>query len=121
MALQLPESDDANGLLLHALAQWVSENPDSAKQWALALPPGPLREHSLSTVATVLADQDGEGAAQFAEDNISAGPDLDRAVIAIIQRWAQASLAGASAWVQSFPDSPVRDQAVQTLVMIDEP
>ncbi len=121
ISLQLPDSDTADGLLLHALAQWASENPDQSTQWALQLPPGPLREQSLSTVATVLADQDGEGAAQFAVDNISPGPDLDRAVIAIVQRWSQANLAGAATWVQSFPDSPVRDQAVQNLVIMAAP
>jgi hypothetical protein len=121
IALQLPDSANAEGLLLHALAQWASENPDSAKQWALALPPGQLREQSFTTLATALANQDGAGAAQFAMDNLSAGPDLDRAVIAIVQRWSQANLVDAATWVQSFPDSPIRNQAVQSLVMVDAP
>ena len=96
---------------------WIQRQ---SQQLALALPPGPLRDQAMSTVATVQAKQDGQGAARFAVDNISPGPNLDRAVIGVVQLWGQNSLTDAAAWVESFPDSPIRDQAVQSLVMIGE-
>jgi len=119
IAAQLPANDEANGLLLHALAQYASADPGQSQQLALALPPGPIREQALSTVATVQARQDGAGAAQFAVDNIAPGPALDRAIMGVVQLWGQASVPDASAWVQSFPVSPIREQALQSLGTMD--
>lgn len=119
IATQLPASDNANGMLLHALAQYASADPGQSQQLALALPPGPFRELALSTVATVQARQDGAGAALFAVENIPPGPGLDRAIIGVVQLWGQSSTADASAWVQSFPISPIRDQALQSLGLMD--
>ncbi len=118
IAAQLPASEYSNGLMIHALAQYASADPGQSQQLAISLPPGSVREQALATVATVLAQQDGAGAARFALENISGGPDFDRAVIGVVQLWGQNNLADASAWVRSFPDSPVRDQAVQSLGLI---
>jgi len=118
IATQLPAGDNADSLLLHSLAQYASADPAQSQQLALSLPQGPLRDQALSTVATVQARQDGAGAAQFAVQNISPGPGLDNAVIGVVQLWAQTDLTGAALWVQSFPVSPIRDQAVQSLDMI---
>lgn len=118
IATQLPASDHADSLLLHSLAQYASADPAQSQQLALALPPGSLRDQALSTVVTVQAKQDGAGAAQFAVENISPGSGLDQAVIGVVQLWAQSNFYDASFWVQSFPDSPIRDQAVQSLGMI---
>jgi len=119
IATQLPASDSANGLFLHALSQCASADPGTSRQLALALAPGPLRDQALTIVATVQAKEDGDGAARFAVENISPGPDLDRAVMGVVQLWAQNDLPDVSAWVQTFPDSPIRDQAVQSLGMFD--
>ncbi len=118
IASQLPASDHTDGLLLHSLAQYASSDPQQSQQLALSLRQGPLRDEALSTVATVQAKQDGAGAAQFAVQNISPGPGLDRAVIGVIQLWAQNDLASTAFWVQSFPASPIRNQAVESLDMI---
>lgn len=118
IATQLPASDYANGLLLHSLAQYASTDLAQSQQLALSLPQGSLRDQTLSTVAIVQARQDGAGAASFAVENIPPGPGLDRAVIGIIQLWGQNSFTAASAWVQSFPDSTLYDQAAQSLGMV---
>jgi hypothetical protein len=119
IATQLPASDYASGLFLHALSQYASADAGGSRQLALALPPGSLRDQALTMVATVQAKDDGEGAARFAVENISPGPDLDRAVMGVVQLWAQNDLPDVSAWVQTFPDSPIRDQAAQSLGMFD--
>jgi len=115
IATQLPASDYADSLLLHALAQFSSADPGQSQQLALSLPEGSLRDQALSTVATVQARQDGAGAAQFAVEYIPPGAGLDRAVIGVVQLWAQNNLTDAAFWVQSFPASPIRDLAVQSL------
>lgn len=121
VATQLPASDYANGLLLHSLAQYTLVDPGQSQQLALSLPIGPLRDQALTTVATAQARQDGNGAAQFAVDNISPGHTLDNAVIGIVQLWGQNDFASAAGWVQSFPESPLRYQAVQSLGVIGAP
>ncbi len=115
IATQLPASDYANGLLIHSLAQYVSVDAQQSQQLALSLPAGSLRDHALMTVATVQARQDGVGAAQFAVENISPGPNLDAAVMGVVQLWGQNDFGAASAWVQSFPESPLQIQAMQSL------
>jgi hypothetical protein len=116
---QLPASDNGDNLLLHSLAQYASVDPAQSQQLALALPQGSLRDQAVSTVATVQAKQDGEGAARFVAENVSTGPGLDSAVIGVVQLWGQTSFADASAWVLSFPDLPIRYQAMQSLGMMD--
>ena len=118
IATQLPAGDNTDSLLLHSLAQYASADPAQSQQLALSLPYGPLREQALSTVATVQARQDGAGAAQFAVQNISPGANLDSAVIGVVQLWAQNDPMGAAFWIQSFPASPIRDQAAQSFDMI---
>ena len=118
IATQLPNSDYANGLLLHALAQYTSVDPEESQRLVLTLPQGSLRDQALTIVATVQARQDGVGAARFAVENISPGLDLDRAIMGVVQLWGQNSLTDASAWVQNFPASPVRDNAIHNLYMI---
>jgi hypothetical protein len=118
IATQLPAGENSDALLLHALAQYASANPGQSQQLALALPLGPLRDQVLTTMATVQAKQDGESAARFAVENIPPGPVLDRAVIGVVQLWGQNNFNGAAAWVQSFPASDIRDQAVQSLIMV---
>ena len=115
IATQLPAGENADALLLHALAQFASMDPSQSQQLALSLPAGPLRDRALATVATVQASQDGPGAARFAVENIPPGPDLERAVMGVVQLWGQNNLADTSSWVESFPNSPLRDQAVQNL------
>ena len=115
IAAQLPADENSDALLLHALAQYASADPGQSQQLALSLPPGQMRDRVLSTMATVQAKQDGAQAARFAVENISPGPELDRAIIGIVQIWGKGNPTEASAWVQSLPDSPVRTQAIQIL------
>jgi hypothetical protein len=115
IATQLPVDENSDALLLHAFAQYASADPSQSQQLALSLPSGSMRSRVLATMATVQAKQDGAQAAKFAIDNIPPGPELDRAVIGIVQIWAKKNFTQASAWVESFPDSVIRDQAMQSL------
>jgi hypothetical protein len=121
ISTQLPAGTETDGLVLHSLAQFTSVDPANSQQLALSLPTGPLRDDAMVTVATVQAKQDGLGAAQFVAGNIPPGPALDRAVIGVVQLWSQNDLPDASAWVLSFDDSPLRDQASQSLQVAGAP
>jgi hypothetical protein len=115
LAVELPASDARDGLLLHALRQWTSLEPESSQHWALQLSPGPLREQALAAVATVMANQDGERAARFVAEWVRPGPEQDRAVIGIIQRWAQMDYDQTKAWVELFPQTPLRHTALAVM------
>ncbi len=118
IAAQLPASDYANELLIHSMAQYASADPEQSAQLALSLPEGSLRDRTVSSVATILAKQDGGAAASFAVNNIPPGPELDRAVVGVVQLWSQDNVSGSQAWVYSLPDSFIRDQLLQSLGII---
>lgn len=88
LAVELPADDACDGLLLHALRQWALQKPEQSQSWVLQIAPSPLREQALAAVATDRASQDGDSAARFAVENVLPGPELDRAIIGIVQRWA---------------------------------
>jgi len=121
LAAQLPASESSDNLLVHTLTQYAAVNPSQSQQLALALPVGPLRDQAIANVATVQARQDGAAAARFAVENLPAGGELDRAVIGIVQLWGQGDLTDTVAWVMSFPNSPLRDQAGQILTQFSKP
>ena len=115
LAVELPASGARDGILLHALHQWAGQDAATSQNWVLQLSLGPLREQALAAVATVMANQDGERAARFAVEQLMPGPEQDRAVIGIIQRWAQLDYDPAAAWVASFPQTPLRENAIAVL------
>ncbi len=115
IATQLPVDENSDALLLHAFAQYASADSSQSQQLALSLPLGLMRNRVLATMSTVQAKQDSAQAAKFAVDNIPPGPELDRAVISIVQIWAKKNFTQASAWVDSFPDSAIRNLAMQSL------
>lgn len=115
LAVELPASGSRDGILLHALHQWAGQDAETSQNWTLQLSLGPLREQALAAVATVMANQNGESAARFAVGQLLPGPEQDRAVIGIIQRWAQLDYDPAAAWVASFPQTPLRENAIAVL------
>lgn len=115
LAVALPASGSRDGILLHALHQWAGQDAETSQNWTLQLSLGPLREQALAAVATVMANQNGESAARFAVGQLLPGPEQDRAVIGIIQRWAQLDYDPAAAWVASFPQTPLRENAIAVL------
>ena len=115
LAGKLLPSDARDRLVLHALSQWANRDPDTAEQWSLQLPAGRLREQAVATVAIALSTQAPERGAQFAREHIQGRAELDRAVVSVVQRWAQADHARATAWVEHFPRSPLQAAARHAL------
>ena len=115
IAAQLPANEDSDALLLHALAQYASADPAQSQQLALSLPAGQMRDRVLSTMATIQAKQDGAQAAKFAIENVSPGPELERAVVGIVQIWGRSNPSEASAWVQTLSDPTLRERAMAVM------
>lgn len=118
VALQLPSDRHRDELLAHAAGQWAAQDPVAAAEWSGKIPDASLRGRFVSIFATAWAEHDAPAAATLAVTSLPAGELQDRAVTAIVQRWAQQSPDAAARWVQQFPAIPIRDVAVQNLVSI---
>jgi hypothetical protein len=118
VASALPPGPKRDDLLVHAVSQWAAGNSAVAADWAAQVPDVNLRERLLATVAVSSAEKDGAAAATLAVRTIGAGDEQDRAVVSILQRWAQNSPSAAASWVAQWPDTPARDAATQNLLAL---
>lgn len=114
----LPPTTGSDELILHALRQWGAANPAAAHAWLQEWPASELRVRAFTDLAAATAERDPMLAAQIAATQTVAGPQQDRAVIGVVQRWAQTDLSATVAWVEAFPAIPLRDQAIEILAGI---
>lgn len=121
LALQLvigsAPGPDRDGLLVHAVSQWAGADSRAAWEWASRVPDASLRDQLLASVAVASAEQDAEAAAGLVAGSLPAGPEQQRAAVAVAQRWARKSPRDAASWAVRFPDS-VRAYAVQNVVTV---
>jgi len=117
LASKLPVTDSRDAMLLHALRQELPQDSDLIREWAAQLPPGAFREQALAAVAISIPD--GPTAARLVAEQMAPGPERDRALIGVIQRWAQVDYDRTAAWVAGFPATPLRRTALTTLASVD--
>jgi hypothetical protein len=115
---ELPPSAERDDSLVHALSQWAGTDAAAAIGWAEKVPDLNLRQRLLGAAAMAAASQDGPVAAKLVTSDLLQGAEQDRAMVAVVQRWAQRSPGAAAAWLTQFPDSQPRDAAVQHLVSV---
>ncbi len=113
LAVELSPTAERDALILHGARQWAAADAGAARTWLLQWPESELQHHALADFAMVLAGQDGDAGARFAIEHPAAGLSFERAIIGVIERWSQYDLPAAQAWIETFPESPLRDQAVQ--------
>ncbi len=118
VASALPPGPQRDDLLVHAVSQWAVGDPAVAADWAAEVPNVKLRERLLAAVAVSSAETDGAAAATLAAKSLGAGDEQDRAVVAVVQRWAQNSPNATASWIAQWPDTPTRDAAAQNLVAL---
>jgi hypothetical protein len=113
----LPLGTDRDNLLIHAIRQWGSIDAPGANHWVQQIQNDSLRQRLQGEIAVSLATKDATGAGAMAA-NLSPGPDQDRVVVEVVQRWAQTAPASAGAWIVAFPDTSLRQTALEALVGI---
>jgi hypothetical protein len=118
IAAELGPSSERDEFLAYAAGQWAGADADSAVAWARSVADAVLRQQVLAGVSVAVAAQNPVGAATLAATLLEPGEQQQRAVVSIVQRWAQHSAAEAAAWVQGFQDGPARAAAVKELVAI---
>lgn len=101
--------------LANLTAQWAQKDLPTAREWALAKPEGDEKNDLLARVAYVWASTDPKNAAHLVVEKMSPGNAQTEAAISVLHQWALRDLEGARAWVELFPDSDLRDRAINEL------
>jgi hypothetical protein len=114
----LPPGPQRDDLLVHAISQWAAGDSAVAADWAKKVPDVSLRERLLAAVAVSSAEKEGAAAATLAVNDLVTGEEQNRAVVSIVQRWAQNSPSAVASWVAQWPDTPARDAATQNLLAL---
>jgi len=70
----------------------------------------------MARLAYVQSQTDPASGARLAVKEIAAGSVQDEAVISVVHQWALRDLAGAQAWVNKFPEGPIRVRASTELI-----
>jgi hypothetical protein len=121
LAESLPPNAERGTLVVYAVSQWAAADPTAATAWAENVADANLRQRLVAAVAVALAKQDGAAAARLAASAIAPGEEQDRAVVAIVQRWAQTAPRDALSWIRQFPNPSLRQAALQSIVALETP
>ncbi len=115
---QMTASAERDQFLAFATSQWAATDASEALAWARQVPDDQLRQRLLAEVVVAAADSNPQGAAVWAVESMNPGPAQDRAVVAVVQRWAQQAPSQAAEWVAQFPDGQAGRSAIRSLVEI---
>ena len=118
LAVELPSSPKGDELIRYAALQWAARDPQAAAEWASRIDNASLREGVLANVATAWAEQDPAAAADLALEEMSPGRRQDNAIVAIVQRSVQQDPPLTAEWVCAFPETPMKEAAMDNLVSI---
>lgn len=118
LASQMTASAERDQLLGFATSQWAATEASEALAWAKQVPDEQLRQRLLAEVVVAAADSNPQGAAVWAVESMDPGPAQDRAVVAVVQRWAQQAPVQAAEWVAQFPDGQAGRSAIRSLLEI---
>jgi len=108
--------DDRPGAVLENLVQqWASADVSSALAWAKDQPAGEQRDALITRAAMALSRVNPSDAAALVADEVSPGATQDEAVVMVVQQWGNQDLVAAAGWVSNFPDTPLRERALEEL------
>jgi hypothetical protein len=116
LAGTLGEGEGRNHLTLFALKQWAGTDSTSAIEWAGKLEQSPLRNQAFADIAVGMSEKDPVAAGKLAIEKLEPGEDQGRAVVSIVQRWAQTDPSQAAQWVGQFPKGELQNAALENLV-----
>lgn len=114
---RMQPSPERDAGLVHAVCQWADIEPAEALNWVRENPPGELREKLAAAATTAIAEHDPIAAADFVATEMNDGVARNHAAVAVIQRWAQTDPTGARQWVEQFPPSFTRDDALREIAV----
>jgi hypothetical protein len=118
LAVELPPGEVRDELLKRGAAEWALADADAAIDWARGVEDTALRTMVLSSAATAWSERDPRAAATLAVEELEVGRLQADAVVAIAQRWVQTDPEGAKAWVEQFPEGPLKEAAKASIEAI---
>lgn len=116
----MPEGEPRNRLASHLTAEWATRDQDSALVWAMSRSEENERNEALYGWIIATGEHDPARAGTMAADEITPGAAQNRAVISVVQRWTPKDLAAATAWVESFPEGDLKNDAMDALRAVRE-
>ena len=113
--------DNVPNLALEGLVQqWAEINLSAALAWTLARPQSGQRDGLIAHLAFVESQTAPAEAVDLVVDQISPGPAQNEAAMSVLHQWALRDFAAASAWVEQYPEGPLRERAVLELTGISK-
>jgi hypothetical protein len=101
--------------LANLAGQWAQRDLRAAHAWVLAKPAGEERNELAARVGYVWSASEPAAAAEFVVREIPPGSVQTEAAISILHQWALRSFDDAAAWVELFPERPLKDRALNEL------
>jgi hypothetical protein len=115
-AVELAQSlDQPQAVMEDIVQQWATTDLKSALVWANDQPAGDQRDQFFARTTFILSQTDPSDAASLVMEQISPGAAQDEAIMTVINQWANKDLKAAASWVQTFPDNPLRERALNEL------
>lgn len=111
LAETLQSSPQRDEVLERAVREWALTDAAGAIAHAKSFIDESLRERLLAAAFVEWSETDPVAAASSAATELREGRIQDNAIVSISQRWAQIAPAEASAWIESFPQSGLQDDA----------
>ncbi len=110
-----PGSESSRRMVGHFAMRLADEDPERAIEWAAALEQEEERSDAFGRIAVVISATDPSRAATIVSEEMTAGPPRDRAVVQVIQRWAQAAPADAATWIAAFSQGAARSAGLKAV------
>ena len=115
LAQTLQLDQQPGGTMETLVQQWASSNVSAALTWADQQPAGSQRDAMMDRIAFVMSQSDPSDAANLVLSEIPPGPSQDEAVMTVLHQWGTQNLTAAAYWVGTFPDTPLRNRALDEL------
>ena len=106
--------------LENLVQQWTAQDADAAAAWVEARPASEQKSRMFMRVAMIVAETSPAEAAQMVVDRIPEGGIQTEAAVSVVYQWAKRDLQGARAWVELFPEGPLRERALNELKGIEQ-
>jgi hypothetical protein len=114
-ASEMLELDGCRGMMEDLAQRWASEDFPAALAWARSRPDNDQRAKSLTRLALVQAQSDPVNAAALVASEMAPGANQDDAILIVLHTWAGKDLTAATAWVNQFPEGPLRERSAYEL------
>lgn len=111
-----PDSEASRKLVAHFAGRLADTDPEQAIEWAQGLEQPQERAEAFGRISVVIAAKDPARGAALAMEEMPAGISRDRAVVLVMQRWAQAAPGAAADWIVGLPAGAARSAGLREII-----